>query len=172
MISEISHTLCNINMVVTHFDFSNMNKMLCFLSYNVQCSTLTNFWNYHFVLSKRLGIMSLLRKKNWWVKYIMALTLLWLQGSKSVKMLIYMYVVLANVLSSALKSRTLSSRMYGQYIYRSKWLVKALSCIVEGRQSDSQYQSKKCPRVHICVNSQNSQLDWFWPLIATCGQLQ
>ena len=50
-------------------------------------------------------------------------------------------------------------------IYRSKWvnrfwLVKALSCIVEGGQNDSKKTGKNA-RVHIWVNSQNGQLTDF-----------
>ena len=62
-----------------------------------------------------------------------------------------MYSVLAKVymcsVSSALKGQTLQNLMCSKYIYRSKWvnrfwLVKALSCIVEGGHNDSKNQSQ------------------------------
>ena len=89
------------------------------------------------------------------------LTLLLLQGSKSVKILIYT----SQGLSIAFKSQTLSNLTCSTYIYRSKWvdrfwLVKALSGIVQGGQNYSKKQSK-CPCVHILVNSKKRQLTGF-----------
>ena len=52
--------------------------------------------------------------------------------------------------------------------YRSKWvdcfwLVKALSCLVEGRQNDSKNQSKMPLCAHLGQQSKQA-VDWFWPL--------
>ena len=77
-----------------------------------------------------------------------------MQGSKSVKILIY------------LPSRTLSNLMCSHYIYGSKWvdsfwLVKALCCIVEGGQNDSHNQSKMPPSVYSWFNRQKQLEGYF-----------
>ena len=69
---------------------------------------------------------------------------------------------------SALKSWTLSNLTCSKYIYRSKWvnrfwLVKALSCIVEGGQNDSKNQSKMPLCTHLGQQSKQSGA-WYWPL--------
>ena len=58
---------------------------------------------------------------------------------------VHVYVHVSNALTR--KSQTLSNLMCSEYICRSKWvgrfwLVKTLSCIVEGGQNDGQNQSK------------------------------
>ena len=59
-----------------------------------------------------------------------------------------------------------------KYIYRSKWvdqfwLVKVLSCIIEGGQNDSQ----KCPCVLSWFNSQKQAVDWFWATCHKCSAI-
>ena len=89
------------------------------------------------------------------------LALLWLQWSKSVKMLIYFPRCIS-------KGRTLSNLTSSKYNYRSKWvdrlwLVKALSGIVEGGQNDSKNQSEMPLCAHLGQQSKQA-VDWFWPL--------
>ena len=71
-----------------------------------------------------------------------------LQGSKSVKMLIYL----------PLKCQTLSNLTCVHLRVKMSWPF--LSCIVQCGQNDRK-TSQKCPCVHIWVNSQNSQLTDF-----------
>ena len=76
-------------------------------------------------------------------------------------------------ISSALKSQTLPNLMCSKNIYRSKWvdrfwLVKALSCIVEGGQNDSQKQSNNAPACTVGSTVKDSQLtDFDHDLLAT-----
>ena len=55
-----------------------------------------------------------------------------------------------------------------KYIYRLKWvncfwLVKALTCIVDGGQNDSKNQSNMPLCAHLRRQSKQA-VDWFWPL--------
>ena len=73
-----------------------------------------------------------------------SLTLLWLQGSKSVENV----DVLAKVYRVHCQTLRVVSAFTGQKLVDRLWLVKALSGIVEGDQNDSQ-TSQKCLCAHL-----------------------
>ena len=115
-------------------------------------------WNDHQMIRFHIGM----NMTNLNACSLFSPTLLWLQGSKSVKIYIYVHANLC--ISSALKSRTLSNFTCSKYIYRSKWvghfwLVKALSCTCR-----SKWQSTPVNNAPVCTvgsTVKNSQLTDF-----------
>ena len=85
------------------------------------------------------------------------LTLLLLQGSKSVKMLIY--TCTCQGISSALKSQTLSNLTCSTFTGQNEstfWLVKVFSGIVQDGQNDSKKQSKMPLCAHLGQQSKKA----------------